>query len=145
MENDTALHARHRGCVIPHCYWRRCRVNCSQLPFCACCAPPYDPNDHFVASNRFDILVDKFNRLQTNLEDNLSKFSGSTISMFGAWTTPNLYNPDPEKGSDYPLKMEMLDHSVEQPTVTIDKNRVQFSYKAETPAKPPRILKNNDR
>jgi hypothetical protein len=43
--------------------------------------------------------------------------------------------------------MEMLDHSLptEQPTVTIDKNRVRFSYKAETPAKPPPILKNNDR
>jgi hypothetical protein len=58
-----------------------------------------------VASNRFDILVDKFNRLQTHLKDNLSKFSGSTTSMFGAWSTPNLYNPDPEKGSDYQLKM----------------------------------------
>jgi hypothetical protein len=67
--------------------------------------------------------------------------------MFGARSTPNLYHPDPEKGSDYPLKMEMLDHSLpaEQPTVTIDKNRVRFSYKAETPAKPPPILKNNDR
>ncbi len=129
------------------CYWRRCRVNCSRLPFCACCAPPPDPNDHFVAHNRLDILVEKFNRLQTHLKDNLSKFSGSTASMFGARSTPNLYHADPEKGSDYPLKMEMLDHSlpVEQPTVTIDKNRVRFSYKAETPAKPPPILKNNDR